>query len=167
MNLFAQWESIGGGSSGGGGSAGGSGSDSSVSNTVVGNGENVGIHPTGSSVSASQMSNAVNRADEGSTIAVEATSSSSVSLPVTGMANAAKNSNDLLLNLRYGDIVLTAQVIADLTDGTTSSSKIEVSITKQNSSRDETISALLNTGAVVLMYPYMSVTRAFIPSMTT
>lgn len=149
VNLFAQWESLGGGSSGGGGSAGGSGSDSSVSNTVVGNGENVGIHPTGSSVSASQMSNAVNRADEGSTIAVEATSSSSVSLPVTGMANAANNSNELLLNLRYGDIVLTAQVIADLTDGTTSSSKVEVSITKQNSSRDETISALLNTGAVV------------------
>lgn len=149
MNLFAQWESIGGGSSGGGGSTGGSGSDSSVSNTVVGNGDDVGIHPTGSSVSASQMNNAVNRADEGSTIAVEATSSSSVSLPVTGMVNAANNNNDVVLDLRYGDIVLTAQVMADLTDGTTSSSKVEVSITKQTSSRDETISALLNTGAVV------------------
>lgn len=149
VSLFAQWESIGGGSSGAGGSAGGSGSDSSASNTVVGNGEDVGIYPTGSSVSATQMNEAVTRADEGSTIAVEATSSSSVSLPVTGMANAANNSNDLLLHLRYGDIVLTAQVIADLTDGTTSSSRVEVSITKQTSSRDETISALLNTGAVV------------------
>ena len=149
VNLYAQWDSNDGGSSSAGGSGVGSGGDSSTSNTVVGNGEDVVIHPTGNSVSESQMNDAVNRAYEGSAIAVEVSTSSTVSLPVAGLMSASDNGNDLLLKLCYGDIILPAQAIADLAAGTPTYSKVVVSITRQTSSRDESVTALLNTGAAV------------------
>ena len=95
------------------------------------------------------MESAVNKADEGATITIKATSSTTVSLPVGGMADAADNDNDVLLDLRYGEVTLTARTIAGLTDGVSSSGKIKVSITSQTSSKDETISDLLDKGAAV------------------
>lgn len=127
-------------------SSGGGGSSSS---NVSGSGDNVTITASGGSVTASQMESAVNKADEGATITIKATSSTTVSLPVGGMADAADNDNDVLLDLRYGEVTLTARTIAGLTDGVSSSGKIKVSITSQTSSKDETISGLLDKGAAV------------------
>ena len=127
-------------------SSGGGGSSSS---NVSGSGDNVTITASGGSVTASQMESAVNKADEGATITIKATSSTTVSLPVGGMADAADNDNDVLLDLRYGELTLTARTIAGLTDGVSSSGKIKVSITSQTSSKDETISDLLDKGAAV------------------
>lgn len=127
-------------------SSGGGGSSSS---NVSGSGDNVSITASGGSVTASQMESAVNKADEGATITIKATSSTTVSLPVGGMADAADNDNDVLLDLRYGEITLSARAIAGMTDGVSSSGKIKVSIASQTSSKDETISDLLDKGAAV------------------
>ena len=133
----------------GGGGGGGSSSGGSSSSNVSGSGDNVTITASGGSVTAPQMESAVNKADEGATITIKATSSTTVSLPVGGMADAADNDNDVLLDLRYGEVTLTARTIAGLTDGVSSSGKIKVSITSQTSSKDETISDLLDKGAAV------------------
>ena len=90
-------------------SSGGGGSSSS---NVSGSGDNVTITASGGSVTASQMESAVNKADEGATITIKATSSTTVSLPVGGMADAADNDNDVLLDLRYGEVTLSARAIA-------------------------------------------------------
>lgn len=126
-----------------------SGSSSSGSSNVSGSGDAVSISASGGTVTASQMESAVNKADEGAAITIKATSSTTVSLPVGGMADAADNDNDVLLDLRYGEVTLTARTIAGLTDGVSSSGKIKVSITSQTSSKDETISDLLDKGAAV------------------
>ena len=133
----------------GGGGGGGSSSGGSSSSNVSGSGDDVSISASGGSVTSSQMESAVNKADEGSTITIKATSSTTVSLPVGGMADAADNDNDVLLDLRYGEVTLSARTIAGLTDGVSSSGKIKVSITSQTSSKDETISDLLDKGAAV------------------
>ena len=135
-------------SPGGSGSSNSGGSSSSSSN-VSGSGDDVSISASGGSVTSSQMESAVNKADEGSTITIKATSSTTVSLPVGGMADAADNDNDVLLDLRYGEVTLSARTIAGLTDGVSSSGKIKVSITSQTSSKNETISDLLDKGAAV------------------
>ena len=132
--------------SGGSSSSGGSGSSSS---NVSGSGDDVSISASGGTVTDAQMESAVKRADKGSTITIKATSSTTVTLPVGGMADAADNDNDVLLDLRYGEVTLTARTIAGLTDGVSSSGKIKVSITSQTSSKDETISDLLDKGAAV------------------
>lgn len=127
---------------GGGGGSGGTGG-------VSGSGDNVTITASGGSVTASQMESAVNKADEGATITIKATSSTTVSLPVGGMADAADNDNDVLLDLRYGEVTLSARAIAGMTDGVSSNDKIKVSVANQTSSKDETISDLLDKGAAV------------------
>ena len=126
-----------------------SGGSSSSSSNVSGSGDDVSISASGGSVTASQMESAVNKADEGATITIKSTSSTTVTLPVGGMEKAADNDNDVLLDLRYGEITLSAQAIASMTDGISSNDKIKVSITSQTSSKDETISDLLDKGAVV------------------
>ena len=127
-----------------GGGGGGSGSSN-----VSGSGGNVTITASGGSVTASQMESAVNKAEEGAVMTIKATGSTTVSLPVGGMADAADNDNDVLLDLRYGEVTLTARTIAGLTDGVSSSRKIKVSITSLTSSKDEAISDLLDKGAAV------------------
>ena len=133
-------------SSGGGG---GSSSGGSSSSNVSGSGDDVSISASGGSVTSSQMESAVNKADEGSTITIKATSSITVSLPVGGMADAADNDNDVLLDLRYGEVTLSARAIAGMTDGVSSNDKIKVSVTSQTNSKDETISDLLDKGGAV------------------
>lgn len=133
----------------GGGGGGGSSSGGSSSSNVSGSGDDVSISASGGSVTASQMESAVKKADEGATITIKATSSTTVALPVGGMAAAADNDNDVLLDLRYGEITLSARTIAGMTDGISSNDKIKVSITSQTSSKDETISDLLDKGAAV------------------
>ena len=127
-------------------SSGGGGSSSS---NVSGSGDDVSITASGGSVTASQMESAVNKADEGSTITIKATSSTTVTLPVGGMADAADNDNDVLLDLRYGEVTMSARAIAGMTDGVSSNDKIKVSVANQTSSKNETISDLLDKGAAV------------------
>ena len=130
-----------GGSSIGGGSGGTSG--------VNGSGDNVSISPSGGSVTSSQMGSAVKKADEGSTITIKATSSTTVTLPVGGMAEAADNHNDIVVDLRSGEVVLSARAVASMTDGASASGRVEVVITSQTNSKDETISDLMDKGAAV------------------
>lgn len=125
---------------------GGGGSSSS---NVSGSGDDVSISASGGTVTDAQMESAVKKADEGSTITIKATSSTTVTLPVGGMADAADNDNDVLLDLRYGEVTLSARAIAGMTDGVSSNDKIKVSVANQTSSKDETISDLLDKGAAV------------------
>ena len=132
-------------SSGGGSTGGGSGGTSGVN----GSGDNVSISPSGGSVTSSQMGSAVKKADEGSTITIKATSSTTVTLPVGGMAEAADNHNDIVVDLRSGEVVLSARAVASMTDGASASGRVEVVITSQTNSKDETISDLMDKGAAV------------------
>ena len=125
-------------------SGGGSGSSN-----VNGSGDDVSISASGGSVTASQMESAVKKADEGAAITIKSTSSTTVTLPVGGMEKAADNDNDVRLDLRYGEITLSARAIAGMTDVISSNDKIKISITSQTSSKDETISDLLDKGAAV------------------
>ena len=125
-------------------SGGGSGSSN-----VNGSGDDVSISASGGSVTASQMESAVKKADEGAAITIKSTSSTTVTLPVGGMEKAADNDNDVRLDLRYGEITLSARAIAGMTDGISSNDKIKISITSQTSSKDKTISDLLDKGAAV------------------
>ena len=128
---------------------GGSSSGSSSSSNVSGSGDDVIISASGGTVTDAQMESAVKKADEGSTITIKATSSTTVTLPVGGMEDAADNDNDVLLDLRYGEVTLAARAIAGMTDGVSSNDKIKVSVANQTSSKDETISDLLDKGAAV------------------
>ena len=130
---------------GGGSIGGGSGGTSGVN----GSGDNVSISPSGGSVTSSQMGSAVKKADEGSTITIKATSSTTVTLPVGGMAEAADNHNDIVVDLRSGEVVLSARAVASMTDGTSASGRVEVVINSQTNSKDETISDLMDKGAAV------------------
>lgn len=130
--------------SGGGPIGGGSGGTSGVN----GSGDNVSISPSGGSVTSSQMTSAVNKADAGAAITVKSTASS-VTLPVGGMADAAENDNDVVVDLQSGQVILSAQAIAGMTDGASASGKVEVAITTQTSSQDEILSGLLDKGAAV------------------
>ena len=125
-------------------SGGGSGSSN-----VNGSGDDVSISASDGSVTASQMESAVKKADEGAAITIKSTSSTTVTLPVGGMEKAADNDNDVRLDLRYGEITLSARAIAGMTDGISSNDKIKISITSQTSSKDEPISDLLDKGAAV------------------
>lgn len=133
-------------SSGGGG---GSSSGGSSSSNVSGSGDDVSISAGGGTVTDAQMESAVKKADKGSTITIKATSSTTVTLPVGGMADAADNDNDVLLDLRYGEVTMSARAIAGMTDGVSSNDKIKVSVANQTSSKNETISDLLDKGAAV------------------
>ena len=128
---------------------GGSSSGGSSSSNVSGSGDDVSISAGGGTVTDAQMESAVKKADKGSTITIKATSSTTVTLPVGGMADAADNDNDVLLDLRYGEVTMSARAIAGMTDGVSSNDKIKVSVANQTSSKNETISDLLDKGAAV------------------
>lgn len=145
--IYAHWTYIGGSSAGG--STGGGNSSGSSSNGVSGSGDNVSVSASGGSVTASQMTSAVNKADEGAAITVKASGSSAVTLPVGGMASAADNNSDVVVDLRSGEVILSAQAIVGMTDGVSASGKVEVSVTSQTGSGDDAISNLLDKGAAV------------------
>lgn len=132
-----------------GGGSSSSGGSSSGSSSVSGSGDNVIITASSGTVTDAQMESAVKKANKGSTITIKATSSTTVTLPVGGMADAADNNNDVLLDLRYGEVTLSARAIAGMTDGVSSNDKIKVSVTSQTNSKDETISDLLDKGGAV------------------
>ena len=114
--LYAQWSEN---SSGGGGSSGGS--SSSNSGSVTGSGNNVNVDVSGSSVTTAQMETAVERADQGETITIDASRRSSVTLPSGGLEDAAGNENDLTVKLENGDVTLSPEALSAVTEqaGTT------------------------------------------------
>ncbi|WP_297233217.1 S-layer homology domain-containing protein [uncultured Flavonifractor sp.] len=128
-----------------------SGSSSSGSSTsgVTGSGDDVSVSVSGGSVTTSQMESAVKKADEGAPITIEADSASGVSLPAGGLADAVDNDNDLVVELRYGEIIVSARAAAGLTDGISSKEKVEISVTRQRSSDEEELAGLLERGAVL------------------
>ena len=140
--IYARWTYV-------GGSSGGSSSGGSSSSGVTGSGDDVRVSAGGGSVSASQMTSAVNRADEGAEITLRATTSAAITLPAGGMADAADNDNDVVVDLRHGEVTLSARAAAGLTDGASASDRVEVSITSRTGSGDETLSHLLDLGAAV------------------
>ena len=89
------------------------------------------------------------KADEGAPITIEADSASGVSLPAGGLADAADNGNDLVVELRYGEIIVSARAAAGLTDGISSKEKVEISVTRQRSSDEEELAGLLERGVVL------------------
>ena len=127
----------------------GSGSSSSSGSGVSGSGDDVSVSSSGGSVTSSQMKSAVSKADEGAPITIQASNSTSVTLPAKGMADAADNENDVAVNLRSGEVILSAQAIAGLTDGVPASSKVKIYLTSLISAQDETISDLMDKGAAV------------------
>ena len=116
LTLYAQWSEN---SSGGGGSSGGS--SSSNSGSVTGSGNNVNVDVSGSSVTTAQMETAVERADQGETITIDASRRSSVTLPSGGLEDAASNENDLTVKLENGDVTLSPEALSAVTEqaGTT------------------------------------------------
>lgn len=133
----------------GGSSSGGGSSSSGSTSGVTGSGDDVSVSVSGGSVTTSQMESAVKKADEGAPIAIEADSASGVSLPAGGLADAADNGNDLVVELRYGEIIVSVRAAAGLTDGISSKEKVEISVTRQRSSDEEELAGLLERGAVL------------------
>ncbi|MCH1980794.1 S-layer homology domain-containing protein [Lawsonibacter sp. OA9] len=62
---------------------------------------------SGGTVSASQMNNAVDRADQGEAISIDAGTRASTSLLAAGLESAAGNDNSLTVSLRYGEVTLS------------------------------------------------------------
>ena len=132
--LYAQWSEN---SSGGGGSSGGS--SSSNSGSVTGSGNNVNVDVSGSSVTTAQMETAVERADQGETITIDASRRSSVSLPSGGLEDAAGNENDLTVKLENGDVTLSPEALSAVTEqaGTTVTLAVEPVDTDELNSRQQ------------------------------
>lgn len=110
-------------------SGGGGGGSSGSSSGVSGSGVNVSVSAGGGSVSNSQMTVAVDKASEGATIEIKATSSTAVTLPVSGMKDAAANDNHVTVATRSGEVTLSAAAIEGLVEGASSSQSLQVSVT--------------------------------------
>lgn len=147
--IYAVWTYVGGSSGGSSGGGSSSGSGSGSTSGVTGSGDDVSVSVSGGSVTTSQMESAVKKADEGAPITIEADSASGVSLPAGGLADAADNGNDLVVELRYGEIIVSARAAAGLTDGISSKEKVEISVTRQRSSDEEELAGLLERGVVL------------------
>ncbi len=145
--IYAQWTENSSGNPGGSGGSGGS-SGSSSSNGVSGSGDNVSISTSGSSISNSQMEQAVKKADKGSQITLKA-DSTAVSLPSGGLTEAASNSNGITVTLRHGTITFDTRTIEGLVGGLPSTDNINVAINSKTSSQDQEILDLLKSDAAV------------------
>ena len=99
----------------GGSSSGGSDGDSSLG-SVTGQGDNVNVNVSGSSVTTAQMETAVERADSGETVTIDASHRTSVSLPSGGLENAADNDNNLTVELEDGEVTLSPEALASVAE---------------------------------------------------
>ncbi len=115
-------------------SSGGGGGGSSSTSGVSGSGGSVSVSAGGGTVSNSQMTAAVNKASEGTTIDIKATDSTAVTLPVSGMKGAAANDNHVTVITRSGEVTLSAAAIEGLVEGASSNETIRVSVTTAVSS---------------------------------
>lgn len=120
-------------SSGGGGSSGGS------SGNVSGSGDDVSITASSGTVTAAQMEQAVKQADSGETITIDASSRSSVSLPSSGLQDAADNNNDVTVELKNGDVTLSPEALSAVAKqaGTTVTLTVDAVSTDELNSRQQ------------------------------
>lgn len=102
-------------------SGGGGGSSSGSTGNVTGSGDDVNIDVSGGTVTAAQMEKAVDKADRGETITIEASSRFSVSLPSSGLQDAADNNNDVTVELKNGEVTLSPEALSAVAEqaGTT------------------------------------------------
>ena len=120
-------------------SGGGGGSSSGSTGNVTGSGDDVNIDVSGGTVTAAQMEKAVDRADRGETITIEASSRSSVSLPSSGLQDAADNNNDVTVELKNGEVTLSPEALSAVAEqaGTTVTLTVDPVDTDELNSRQQ------------------------------
>ena len=138
MNIYAGWKKK---SSSSSESTEGSGT-SSVSDHVV-------ITTNSGTLTDSQIEEAVKKAEKDSVITIQAVKSDEVVLRAGAMETLVENENDLLIQLRDGEVTLPVKAMKGLIEGAKSSYEIGVSLEEQTSSDDATVSELLEKGAVI------------------
>ena len=138
MNIYAGWKKK---SSSSSESTEGSGT-SSVSDHVV-------ITTNSGKLTDSQIEEAVKKAEKDSVITIQAVKSDEVVLRAGAMETLVENENDLLIQLRDGEVTLPVKAMKGLIEGAKSSYEIGVSLEEQTSSDDATVSELLEKGAVI------------------
>lgn len=122
-----------------GGSGGGGGSSSGSTGNITGSGDDVNIDVSGGTVTAAQMEKAVDKADRGETITIEASSRSSVSLPSSGLQDAADNNNDVTVELKNGEVTLSPEALSAVAEqaGTTVTLTVDPVDTDELNSRQQ------------------------------
>lgn len=138
MDIYAGWKKK---SSSSSESTEGSGT-SSVSDHVV-------ITTNSGKLTDSQIEEAVKKAEKDSVITIQAVKSDEVVLRAGAMETLVENENDLLIQLRDGEVTLPVKAMKGLIEGAKSSYEIGVSLEEQTSSDDATVSELLEKGAVI------------------
>ncbi|MBM6828632.1 InlB B-repeat-containing protein [Anaerotignum lactatifermentans] len=138
MDIYAGWKKK---SSSSSESTEGSGT-SSVSDHVI-------ITTNSGTLTDSQIEDAVKKAEKDSVITIQAEKSDEVVLSAGAMKALVENENDLLIQLRDGEVTLPEKAMSGLIDGAKSSYEIVVSLEEQTSSDDAAVSELLDKGAVV------------------
>ncbi|WP_293009588.1 MULTISPECIES: S-layer homology domain-containing protein [unclassified Oscillibacter] len=109
-----------------------SGSDSGDGGSVSSG--NTNISASGGSVTAAQMTAAVKSAAKGAAISVSAASTSQVTLPVSGLTAAQANNNSLNITTKNGVIAVSAEALAGVISGASSSAVVSVGITTASAS---------------------------------
>lgn len=109
-----------------------SGSDSGDGGSVSSG--NTNISASGGSVTAAQMTAAVKSAAKGAAISVSAASTSQVTLPVSGLTAAQANNNSLNITTKNGVIAVSAEALAGVISGASSSAVVSVGITAASAS---------------------------------
>ena len=117
----------------------GGGSSSGSTGNVTGSGDDVNIDVSGGSVPTAQMEKAVDKADRGETITIEASSRSSVSLPSSGLQGAADNNNDVTVELKNGEVTLSPEALSAVAEqaGTTVTLTVDPVDTDELNSRQQ------------------------------
>jgi len=99
----------------------------------------VSVTASSGSVTTAQMEKAVDRADRGETITIEASSRSSVSLPSSGLQDAADNNNDVTVELKNGEVTLSPEALSAVAEqaGTTVTLTVDPVDTDELNSRQQ------------------------------
>lgn len=90
---------------------------------------NTGINASGGSVTAAQMTAAVKSAAKGAAISISAASAAQVTMPVSGLTAAQANNNSLSITTKNGVIAVSAEALAGVISGASSSAVVNVGIT--------------------------------------
>lgn len=120
-------------------SGGGGGSSSGSTGNVTGSGDDVNIDVSGGTVTVAQMEKAVDKADRGETITIEASNRASVSLPSSGLQDAADNNNDVTVELKNGEVTLSPEALSAVAEqaGTTVTLTVDPVDTDELNSRQQ------------------------------
>ncbi|WP_369282132.1 S-layer homology domain-containing protein [Oscillibacter sp. GMB15532] len=95
---------------------------------------NATINVSGGSVTAAQMTAAVKSAAKGAVISISASGAAQVTLPVSGLTAAQANNNSLNITTKNGVIAVSAEALAGVISGASSSASVSVGITAASAS---------------------------------